>query len=67
MIDLTPRLRCIANLVDADVAADIGCDHAYAAITIIDEKRAKKRGVYIKINGSLLTHNGVDCIIMIII
>jgi len=42
MIDLTPRLRCITNLVDADVAADIGCDHAYAAITIIDEKRAKK-------------------------
>ena len=42
MIDLTPRLRCITDFVNAEVAADIGCDHAYVAITLIDENRAKK-------------------------
>ena len=42
MFDLTPRLRGICDLVlCSETVADIGCDHAYVAITIIDEKRAK--------------------------
>ena len=43
MFDLTPRLRGICDLVMSDnTVADIGCDHAYVAITLIEEKRAKK-------------------------
>lgn len=43
MLDLTPRLRGICDLItSSDTVADIGCDHAYVAITLIEEKRAKR-------------------------
>ena len=38
---ITPRLQCIINHVNSTVAADIGCDHAYVPIALIDEKRAE--------------------------
>lgn len=43
MFNITPRLRSIINFItDSNIVADIGCDHAYVAITLIDEGRAKK-------------------------
>lgn len=39
---LTPRLNCIINYVNADVAADIGTDHAYIPIELIRRKRAHR-------------------------
>lgn len=42
-IELSKRLTMIANMVsDAKVVADIGCDHAYTSIYIIENKLAKK-------------------------
>lgn len=38
---ITPRLECIINHVSARIAADIGCDHAYVPIRLIQEKRAE--------------------------
>ena len=44
MFDLTPRLRGIVDLVtSADTVADIGCDHAYVAITLTEEKQQPLR------------------------
>lgn len=42
MFEITPRLRCIINHTNASTVADIGCDHAYVPITLINENRAKK-------------------------
>ena len=39
---LTPRLSAIKNRIKAEVAADIGTDHAYIPIHLIQENRAKK-------------------------
>lgn len=39
---LTPRLNCIVNYINCEVAADIGTDHAYVAIELIKRGRAKK-------------------------
>ncbi len=39
---ITPRLRCIVDCTRAEVVADIGCDHAYVPIALIDEGRAKR-------------------------
>ena len=39
---ITPRLRSIVNCVNTNSVADIGCDHAYVPIALIDENRAKK-------------------------
>lgn len=39
---ITPRLRCIVDCTHAEVVADIGCDHAYVPIKLIDEARAKR-------------------------
>ncbi len=39
---ITPRLRCIVDCTRAKTVADIGCDHAYVPIALIDEGRAKK-------------------------
>lgn len=38
---ITPRLECIITHVNAHIAADIGCDHAYVPIRLINDKRAK--------------------------
>lgn len=43
MFVVTPRLKSIISLIEkTNTAVDIGCDHAYTAIKIIDENRAKK-------------------------
>lgn len=39
---LTPRLNCIIKYVNCRVAADIGTDHAYVPIELIDSERAEK-------------------------
>lgn len=39
---ITPRLNCIVNYVNADVVADIGTDHAYIPIELINKGLAKK-------------------------
>ena len=39
---LTPRLNCIINYVNSDVAADIGTDHAYIPIELIRSGRAER-------------------------
>lgn len=39
---ITPRLRSIVDCVNTKSVADIGCDHAYVPIALIDENRAKK-------------------------
>lgn len=40
---LTPRLQCIINhITNSEITADIGCDHAYVAIKLIEDKKAKK-------------------------
>ncbi len=38
---ITPRLRCIVDCTSAHTVADIGCDHAYVPIALIEEGRAK--------------------------
>ncbi len=38
---ITPRLRCIVDCTSAKTVADIGCDHAYVPIALIDEGRAE--------------------------
>ena len=42
MFMITPRLQCILNHVKGSVIADIGTDHAYIPIRLIEENRAKK-------------------------
>lgn len=39
---ITARLHCIINHVNGSIAADIGTDHAYVPIRLIDEKRVEK-------------------------
>lgn len=39
---LTPRLNCIIKYVKCNTAADIGTDHAYAAIELIRSNRADR-------------------------
>ena len=39
---LTPRLNCIIKYVNCRIAADIGTDHAYVPIELINSKRAEK-------------------------
>ncbi len=39
---LTPRLECIVGRVRAKAAADIGCDHAYVPIRLIEDGRAER-------------------------
>lgn len=38
---ITPRLNCIINHVSAKTVADIGCDHAYIPIRLIQDNRAE--------------------------
>ena len=38
---ITPRLQSILNYSHADVIADIGTDHAYIPISLINEKKAR--------------------------
>lgn len=43
MITLTPRLRCIAELVPAcRCAADIGTDHAYVPLYLLAQKKIRR-------------------------
>lgn len=42
MSRISLRLQTIASLADADVIADIGCDHAYACCLAVKQGRAKK-------------------------
>ncbi len=43
MINLSKRLKCIADMVDNDsVLADIGCDHALLDIYLLQSKKIKK-------------------------
>lgn len=39
---ITPRLECIINHTSGNVIADIGCDHAYVPIRLIQDRRAKR-------------------------
>lgn len=39
---ITPRLQCILNHAKGKVIADIGTDHAYIPIKLIEEKKAEK-------------------------
>lgn len=40
---ITPRLQCIIDhITNSYITADIGCDHAYVAIKLIEEDKAKK-------------------------
>ena len=39
---ITPRLECIINHACGDVIADIGCDHAYVPIRLIQDERASR-------------------------
>lgn len=39
---ITARLQCIINHVRGSIAADIGTDHAYVPVRLIDERRAEK-------------------------
>lgn len=43
MINLSKRLKCIADMVDDDsIIADIGCDHALLDIYLLQNKKIKK-------------------------
>lgn len=43
MINLSKRLKCIADMVDDDsILADIGCDHALLDIYLLQSKKIKK-------------------------
>ncbi len=43
MINLSKRLKCIADMVDNDsILADIGCDHALLDIYLLQSKKIKK-------------------------
>ena len=37
---ITPRLECIINHASGNIIADIGCDHAYVPIRLIQDERA---------------------------
>lgn len=39
---ITPRLQSVINYVKGNIVADIGTDHAYIPIRLIEEKRAEK-------------------------
>lgn len=39
---ITPRLQSVINCVKGNIVADIGTDHAYIPIRLIEEKRAEK-------------------------
>ena len=39
---ITPRLECIINHARGNVIADIGCDHAYVPVRLIQDGRAEK-------------------------
>ena len=43
MIELSKRLSMVAGMATgSDVVADIGCDHAYTSIYLVQNKLAKK-------------------------
>ena len=42
MIECSKRLHAIIDWIDADVIADVGCDHAYVAVDSILEHKALK-------------------------
>lgn len=42
MITLSRRLQALCDQIDQDVAADIGCDHAYVICRAIQDKKARK-------------------------
>ena len=39
---ITPRLECIVNHAHGRVIADVGCDHAYVPVRLIQDKRAER-------------------------
>ena len=39
---ITPRLECIIKHTSGDIAADIGCDHAYVPIRLIQDGRVNR-------------------------
>ena len=39
---ITARLECIVQYVNGNTIADIGTDHAYVAVKLINDKRANK-------------------------
>ena len=39
---ITPRLECIINRVRGSVIADVGCDHAYVPVRLIQDGRAQR-------------------------
>lgn len=39
---ITARLKCIVQYVNGNTVADIGTDHAYVAVKLINDKRANK-------------------------
>lgn len=39
---ITPRLQSVINCVKGNIVADIGTDHAYIPIRLIEEKRAER-------------------------
>lgn len=41
-IKLSKRMQTVADMVDGDVVADIGCDHAFVSIYLIQSDKSKK-------------------------
>ena len=41
MIKLSKRMQAVFNLVSHDTVADIGCDHAFVSIALIEQKKAR--------------------------